>query len=176
MGKHELRVVSYELRVTSWKLKNTSWNSKVQVEIQKCEFRSTSYEFEFTSYQFESISYEFKSTSYEFKSTSYLFESTNYQFELLVQKLKRQLNSLKSSSFPNTISPKYLGNLWGNLYVQFLMIISCFTFPLLWKKRPKFFTEKSPSSRLFLGNLLFPLVNVTDFSLISFTQIFVLCL
>ena len=176
MGKHELRVVSYELRVTSWKLKNTSWNSKVQVEIQKCEFRSTSYEFEFTSYQFESISYEFKSTSYEFKSTSYLFESTNYQFELLVQKLKRQLNSLKSSSFPNTISPKFLGNLWGNLYVQFLMIISCFTFPLLWKKRPKFFTEKSPSSRLFSGNLLFPLVNVTDFSLISFTQIFVLCL
>ena len=176
MGKHELRVVSYELRVTSWKLKNTSWNSKVQVEIQKCEFRSTSYEFEFTSYQFESISYEFKSTSYELKSTSYLFESTNYQFELLVQKLKRQLNSLKSSSFPNTISPKFLGNLWGNLYVQFLMIISCFTFPLLWKKRPKSFTEKSPSSRLFSGNLLFPLVNVTDFSLISFTQIFVLCL
>ena len=51
------------------------------------------------------------------------------------------------------MSPKLFGNLWGNSCVQFLMIISCFTFPLLWKKRPKFSTEKSPSPCWFWRNL-----------------------
>ena len=55
-----------------------------------------------------------------------------------------------------------------------LCIVSCFTFPLLWKKRPKFSTEKSPSLCLFSRNLLYPLVNVTDFSFISLTQILIL--
>ena len=94
----------------------------------------------------------------------------------LVQEFKSQLNSLKSSSFPKTISPKLLDNLWGNLYVPFLVIISCFTFPLLWKKRPKFSTKKSSYPHLFSRILLFPLVNVRDFSFISLTHIFVLCL
>ena len=56
------------------------------------------------------------------------------------------------------------------------MIISCFTFPLPWKKRPKFSTEKVAFPCLFTRNLLYPLVNVTNFSFISLTQIFVLCL
>ena len=51
-----------------------------------------------------------------------------------------------------------------------------YTFPLLWKKRPKFSTEKLPSPRRFWRNLLFPLENVTDFSFIFLTQIFVLFL
>ena len=124
MVKQELRIASYELRVESL---------KARVEIQKCEFKSTSYEFKSTSYEFESTSYEFKSTSYEFESTSYEFEFTSYEFEStrIIKSMKTQVNSLKSSSFPKIISPKLFGNSWGNLYVQFLVIISCFTFPLL---------------------------------------------
>ena len=42
---------------------------------------------------------------------------------------KTQVNGVKSSWFPKILSPKLFGNWW--LYVQFLMIFSCFTFPLL---------------------------------------------
>ena len=118
------RVTSCELRVTSYELRVESL--KARVEIQKCEFKSTSYEFESTSYEFEFTSYEFKSTSYKLESTSHEFEFTR-----IIKSMKIQVNSLKSSSFPKIISPKLFGNSWGNLYVQFLVIISCFTFPLL---------------------------------------------
>ena len=97
-----------------------SWNVR-----QKCGFKSTI--FKFTSYEFNFTSYEFKSTSYEFRSTIYEFSSTCYGFNSL---LKQQ----SVNSFTNIISPKllrHLGNLWGNSYVQFLVIISCFPFPLL---------------------------------------------
>ena len=104
------RVMSYELRVASYKLRVESL--KARVEIQKCEFKSTSY--------------EFKSTSYEFESTSHEFESTR-----IIKSMKTQVNSLKSFSFSKIISPNLFGNSWGNLYVHFLVIISCFTFPLL---------------------------------------------
>ena len=199
MVKHEFRVMSYGLRVTSYKLRVESL--KARFEIQKCQFKSTSYEFKSlsyklksTGYEFESKSYQFESTSYEFESMSQEYESTSYQLEstssriitsyslvimsesLLVQEFKSQLNILKSSSFPKTISPKLFGNFRDNLHVQFLAIISYFTFPPLWKKRPKFSPEKSPPPRLFSRKLLFSLVNATDFSLISLTQIFVLCL
>ena len=107
---YELQVASYELRIESLKARVESL--KARVEIQKCEFESTSYEFE--------------STSHEFESTSYEFESTR-----IIKSMKTQVNSLKSSSFPKIISPKLFGNSWGNLYVQFLVIISFFTFPLL---------------------------------------------
>ena len=103
MVKHELRVESLKARAESL---------KARVEIQKCKFKSTSY--------------EFKSTSYEFESTSYEFESTR-----ITKSMKIQVNTLKSSSFPKIISPKLFGNSWGNSYVQFLVIISCFIFPLL---------------------------------------------
>ena len=39
-------------------------------------------------------------------------------------------SSLKISSFPKILSLKSFGNSWGNSYVQFLVIISCFTFTL----------------------------------------------
>ena len=42
---------------------------------------------------------------------------------------KTQVNGVKSSWLPKILSPKLFGNWW--LYVQFLMIFSCFTFPLL---------------------------------------------
>ena len=148
------RVTSYELWVES--LKAGVQSLKARVEIEKCEFESTSYEYESTSYEFESAIYEFQSTSYEFQSTSYEFKSTSYEFEYtrFIKSMKTQVNSLKSSSFPKIRSPKVFGNLWGNLYVQFLVIIFWFTFPLLhgygWvskhisflQKTPKFSTEK----------------------------------
>ena len=107
MVKHDLRVSSYELRVESWKARVESL--KARVEIQKCEFKSTSYEFE--------------STSYEFETTSYEFESTR-----IVKSMKTQVNSLKRSSFSKIISPKLFGNSWGNLYFQFLVIVTDFSF------------------------------------------------
>ena len=44
--------------------------------------------------------------------------------------MKNQVNSRKISSFPNIPNHKFFGNLWGNAYGQFLVIILCFTFPL----------------------------------------------
>ena len=129
---------------------------KHESRVTSCELRVTSWKLKRTSWNSKARA-EIQKHELKFESTSYEFEST-------------------SSSFPTTISLKLFGNLWDNLCGQFLVIISCFAFPLLWKKRPKFSTEKSPSPRWFWRNLLFPLVNVTDFSFIFLTQIFVLCL
>ena len=115
----EIFPISYIMQWFCWRVnrgeviwENTSYelraeSLKARVEIQKCEFKSTSY--------------EFKSTSYEFKST----------ISRIIKSMKTQVNSLKSSSFPKIISPKLFGNSWDNSYVKFLVIISCFTFPLL---------------------------------------------
>ena len=46
-----------------------------------------------------------------------------------IKSIKTEVNSLKSSSFCNIVSPKLFGNSW--LYFQLLVIISCFTFPPL---------------------------------------------
>ena len=147
MVKHELRVTSDVLRVEI--LKAQVERLKARVKIQNCEFRCTSYEFKSTSKEFNSTSYEFKSTSYKFKSTSYEFKSTSYElkstshefkstsYELkstssrIIKSMKTQVKSLKSVSFPKIISPKLFDNSWGNSYVQFLVIISCFMFTLL---------------------------------------------
>ena len=51
--------------------------------------------------------------------------------ELLDQWKSTQVSTLKSSSFLKIGSPKLFGNSWGNSCVQFLVIISCFTFPPL---------------------------------------------
>ena len=75
-----------------------------QLQIQIYEVKFTSNELNFTSYEFKSTSCKSKSTSREFKSTG---------------------------SFPKIISLKSVGNSWGILCVQFLVIISCFTFPLI---------------------------------------------
>ena len=126
------------------KFKSASSNSQATSWIHELRVNSTSYEFEFTSYEINSTSYEFQSTSYEF------------EFMRIIKSIKTQINSFKSSLFFKIISPKIFDNLWGNLYVQFLMITSFFTFPLLygygwvckhwlWKKRPKLCKENSPS-------------------------------
>ena len=124
MVKHELRVTSFEFTIYELQVESL----KVRAKIQKCEFKSTSYQFKSTSYEFKSTSYEFKSTSYEFKFTIYKFKATSSR---IIKSMKTQVNSLKSSSFPRIISPQLFGSSWGNSYVQFLVIISCFTFPLL---------------------------------------------
>ena len=49
----------------------------------------------------------------------------------ITKSIKTQVNSLKSSSFPTSLSLKLFGNSWGNSYGQLLVITSCFTFPLL---------------------------------------------
>ena len=151
----KIRVTTHELRVTSYKLRVESL--KARVKIQKCEFKSTSYEFKSTSYEFKPTSYEFESTSYEFKSTSYKFKPTSYEFQSMIYELKStssriikwmktQVNSLNSPSFPKIISPKLFGN---------PMILDKFAFSFAFNIRKQ---------------------NVTDFSSISLTQNFVLCL
>ena len=66
---------------------------------------------------------EFKSMSYKSKST---ITSSNPR---IIKSTKTQVNSLKISSFPKIINPKLFG--WVSKHQ-------------LWKKRPKFSTEKSP--------------------------------
>ena len=137
MVKHELRVTSYELRVKSLKARVESL--KARVEIEKFKSKSSSYEFKSTRYELKSTRYELKSTSYKFKSTSYEFKSTGLEFKStssssnprIIKSMKTQVNSLKSSSFLKIVSPELFVNLWGNSYVLFLVIISCFTFPTL---------------------------------------------
>ena len=93
----------------------------------KHELRVSSYELRVASHQWqvESLKVRVEIQKCEFESTSYEFESTSYEFEStrIIKSMKTQANSLKSSSFPKIISPK--------LYIQFLVIVSCFTFPLL---------------------------------------------
>ena len=113
-----------EFKFTSYEFKSTS-----------CEFKVTSYEFKFTSYELKSTSYEFKSTSYEFKFTSYEFKFMSYEFKptssRIIKLMKTQVNKhLKQPSKTHFLRSSVL-NCLGNSYVEFLVIISCFTFPLL---------------------------------------------
>ena len=87
---------------TSYELRVESL--KARIEIQKCELKSTSY--------------EFKSSSYE----------SNQQKN---RSMKTEVNGYRNFIFSKIISPKMFGNSCGKSYVQFLMIISCFKFPLL---------------------------------------------
>ena len=101
---YELRVARQELGVTSWKLKNTSWM------------------FKSTIWNFKSVSSNPRVTSSNLR-----VPSSNPR---IIKSIKTQVNNFKSCLFPKIRSPKLFGNLWGNWYVQFLMIISCFKFPL----------------------------------------------
>ena len=129
MVKHELRVTSYELRDENLKARVECL--KTRVKIQKYEFKSTSYKFKPTSYKLKSTSSEFKYRICEFKSTIYEFKSTSYDFKStssrIIKSMKTQVNSLEGSLFPKIINPKLFCNSWGNSYVRFLVIISCFT-------------------------------------------------
>ena len=111
------RVTSYELRVTSYelKLKSTSWNSKVRVKIHKLWVQI--YELRVQIHELRDQIHELRVQIHELR----------VQIQISLSQWKTQVNSLNSSSLLKIISPK----LWGNSYVQFLMIISCFTFPPL---------------------------------------------
>ena len=109
----------YELRVTSYKLRAKNLKARVEslkarVEVQKCEFKSTSYEFKSPSCGFKP-----RVTSLNPPATS-----SNPR---IIKSMNTQVSSLKSFPFLKVISPKLFGNLWGNSYV----IVSCFTFPRL---------------------------------------------
>ena len=62
--------------------------------------------------------------------------------------IKTEGNSLKVSSLPKTLSLKSFVGSWDNSYVQFLVIISCFAFPIFhgcsfsWKQSEKTLTLK----------------------------------
>ena len=105
-GKTRLQVTSYELTALKHKLKFKSAISNPQVS-------SSNPWAQIHELRVQIQSYKFKST------TSRIFKP-----------VKTQVNSLKSSSFPNIPSLKSFGNSWGNSSVQFLVIISCFTFTL----------------------------------------------
>ena len=125
MRSCESDTIKHELRVTSYQLLVTSWNLKVRVRIH--ELRVHIHESKSTSYDLKSTSYEFRFTRYESKYTSYEFKSTSSR---IIQSMKAHENSLKLSSFPKILSLKSFGNSWDKSSVQFLVIISCFTFPL----------------------------------------------
>ena len=110
-----------------------------------------------------------------------------------IKSMKIQVNSLKSLPFSQIISPKLFGNPWGNSYVQFLVIISCFAFPLLRGYALQQEAEwvninfgrrdlNSPPAPMILEKFAFCFVfnlrkqYVTDFFSVSVTQNFVLCL
>ena len=120
MIKHD-RVTSYELRGMSQKLKSTGWNSKGRVKIHELQVQIHKYEFKFTRFEFKFAGYEFKSTS-----------SRN------ILSMKTQVNSLKTSSLTKIQSLKSFSSWWGNSYVHFLVITSCFTFPLFHGTFPPF--------------------------------------
>ena len=99
--------VKHELRVTCCELRVESL--KARIEIQSSNARVTSSNPRVTS------------------SNPQVTSSNPW----IIKWIKTQVSSLKSSSFPKILSPKLFGSSWGNLYFQFLVIISCFTFPLL---------------------------------------------
>ena len=115
MVKHELRVTSCELQDTSWKLKSTSWNSKVRVQIHELWVQI---------YQLRVQIHESRVQIHELRIQ---INELGVQIQISLSQWKTQVNSLNSSSLLKIISPK----LWGNSYVQLLMIVSCFTFPPL---------------------------------------------
>ena len=112
MVKHELRVTSYELRDTSYELR-----------VKSLKFKSASWNPRVTSSNPRVTSLNPRVTSSNLQVTS-----SNPR---IIKSMKTQVSSLKSSSFLNICSPELFGNLWGNSYVQFLVIISCYTFPPL---------------------------------------------
>ena len=116
------RVVSSNSRVTSSTLRVTISNLRVKLRVQTHELRVQIHELrvQIRSYELKSISYKFKSTRYEFKTSS----------SRIILSMKTQVNSLNISPFSKILSLKSFRKSWGNSYVQILVIIPCFTFPL----------------------------------------------
>ena len=119
MVKHELRVTSYELRDTSYELR-----------VKSLKFKSASWNPRVTSSnpRVTSLNPRVTSSNPRVTSSNPRVASSNPR---IIKSMKTQVSSLKSSSFLNICSPELFGNLWGNSYVQFLVIISCYTFPPL---------------------------------------------
>ena len=133
MVKRELRVTNHELQATSYYLRVGSL--KAQVEIQKFESKSTSYELKSTSSTLRVMSSNTRVTSLNPRITSSYLQVTSSNQRVTssnprVQELINQLKLLKLSSFPMILSLESFGNSWGSSYIQFLAIISCFTFSL----------------------------------------------
>ena len=101
------RVMSYESWVTSYKLK---------AQKHKLKFKSKSW-----NSKVWVASSKLRVTNLNLRVTS-----SNAR---IIKAMKAQVNSLKSSWFPEIISPKLFSNLWGNWFVQFLVKI-CFRFSL----------------------------------------------
>ena len=104
--------------------------AETKSDMVKHELRVTSYELRDTSYELRVKSLKFKSASWNPRVTSSNLQVTSSN-PRIIKSMKTQVSSLKSSSFLKIVSPKLFGNSWGNSYVQFLVIISCFTFPPL---------------------------------------------
>ena len=96
MVKHELQVASYELRVESL---------KARVEIKSTSWNS-----------------KVRVTSSDPRVTSSNLRVASSS-PRIIKSMKTQVSNLKSSWFPETASPKLFGSSWGNLFVQFLVII-----------------------------------------------------
>ena len=110
--RYKLRITSYALRVTSWKLKSPIWKLKSA----SSNLRVTS-----PNPRVTSLNPQVTSSNPQVKSSG----------SRIIKSMKTQVNSFKSFSFSKIISPKSFGNSWDNSYVQFLAIISCFSFLLL---------------------------------------------
>ena len=116
---------------TSYKLR--SENLKEKAKIQKCKFRSTSYEFKSASSNswVTSLNSLVGSSNLRVRSSNPRVTSSNLRVASSNPRVQELFNQWKFSSFPKILKLKCFGNLWGKSYFQFLVIISCFTFPLL---------------------------------------------
>ena len=124
--KHELQVTSSNPRVTSSEPRVTNSNSQVtssNPRVTSSNLRVTS-----SNPRVTSSNPRVPSSNPRVTSSNPRVTSSNPR---IIKSTKTQVGSLKSSSFLKILSPKLLGNSWGNSHVQFLVIISCFTFPPL---------------------------------------------
>ena len=123
----EFRLQLYELRVQIHKL-----------QLQIHELRLQPYELWFQIYEFWIHFCELQVQIQRLKSTS----------SKIIGLIKTEGNSLKISSLPKTPNLKSFVNSWDNSYVPFLVIISCFAFPIFyacsfsWKQSEKILTLK----------------------------------
>ena len=123
----EFRLQLYELRVQIHKL-----------QLQIHELRVQPYELWFQIYEFWIHFCELQVQIQRLKSTS----------SKIIGLIKTEGNSLKISSLPKTPNLKSFVNSWDNSYVPFLVIISCFAFPIFygcgfsWKQSEKILTLK----------------------------------
>ena len=126
----------------SWKLKSTGWNSKSRVEIH--EVRVQIHELRVQIHELRVQIHESQVQIHELRAQIHAIRVQTHELQIQIHEFKnhwinehssqQSFKADKLNSFPKIISPKLLrrlGDSWGNPYVQFLVIISCFTFPIL---------------------------------------------